>query len=292
MKPDLRYAFDALGPMFPGIGESFPPDIEEDAGRRQYRAVFVSDLHLGTPGCQAEALLDFLKAHPSDYLYLVGDIVDGWQLRKRWYWPQAHNDVVQKMLRRARKGCRVVFVPGNHDEFARMFVGHNFGGIEVVEEAVHTTADGRSLWVIHGDYFDAVVQCAKWLAYVGDNLYEFTLKLNRHLNNLRGRLGLPYWSLSAYLKQKVKKALNYVNSFEQAVAQEAGRRGHQGVVCGHIHRAEMRDIGGVLYCNDGDWVESRTALVEHFDGRLEIVHWRAGASPAAAASRKQEKEIA
>jgi UDP-2,3-diacylglucosamine pyrophosphatase LpxH len=246
---------------------------DDDSLRKRYRTIFISDIHLGTPGCQAAALLDFLKAHPSDKLYLVGDIVDGWQLRRRWYWPQSHNDVVQKLLRRARKGCRIVYVPGNHDEFAREFIGNQFGGIEVIDEAVHTTADGRQLWIIHGDYFDAVVQCAKWLAYVGDNLYEFTLKLNRHLNSLRARLGLPYWSLSSYLKQKVKSALNYVTDFEVAVANEARRRGHQGVVCGHIHRAEMRDINGVLYCNDGDWVESRTALVENFDGTLELVHW-------------------
>jgi UDP-2,3-diacylglucosamine pyrophosphatase LpxH len=270
----MRTAFDAIGSVIPGLAAgSGAADAEDDSHRQRYRAVFISDLHLGTPGCQAVALLEFLKSHRSDYLYLVGDIVDGWQLRQRWFWPQAHNDVVQKLLRSARKGCHVVYVPGNHDEFARQFVNHSFGGIEIVEEAVHTTADGRQLWIIHGDYFDGVVQCARWLAYLGDNLYEFTLKLNRHLNNLRGRLGLPYWSLSAYLKHKVKKALNYVTDFEAAVAHEARRRGHQGVVCGHIHRAEMRDIGGVLYCNDGDWVESRTALVEHHDGRLELVHW-------------------
>jgi UDP-2,3-diacylglucosamine pyrophosphatase LpxH len=239
-----------------------------------YRAIFISDLHLGTPGCQADALLDFLKEHTSDYLYLVGDIIDGWQLRRRWYWPQAHNDVIQKLLRKARKGTRVIYVPGNHDEFARHFLDHHFGGIEVMDEAVHKTADGRQLWVIHGDYFDAVVQQAKWLAYVGDYLYEFTLKLNRYLNNTRGRLGLPYWSLSAYLKHKVKKALNYVTDFENAGAHEAAKHGYQGVVCGHIHRAEMREIEGVLYCNDGDWVESRTALVEHMDGRLEMLHWK------------------
>jgi UDP-2,3-diacylglucosamine pyrophosphatase LpxH len=266
MKNDFLDAFGALGPL--------PDDPDEDGPQQRVRAVFISDLHLGTPGCQAEALLGFLKTHPSDYLYLVGDIVDGWQLRKRWHWPQAHNDVVQKLLRRARKGCRVVYVPGNHDEFARHFVNHHFGGIEVVEEAVHKTADGRHLWVVHGDMFDAVVQCAKWLAYLGDTMYEFTLRLNRHLNSWRARLGLPYWSLSAFLKHKVKKALSYVTSFEAAVAHEARRRGHDGVVCGHIHRAEMRDIDGVLYCNDGDWVESRTALVEHYDGRLEILHWR------------------
>jgi UDP-2,3-diacylglucosamine pyrophosphatase LpxH len=238
------------------------------------RAVFISDVHLGTAGCQAEALIEFLKAYPSDSLYLVGDIIDGWQLRRRWYWPQAHNDVVQKLLRRARKGCRVVFVPGNHDEFARGFIGHQFGGIEVLEEAVHTTVLGKKLWVTHGDYFDGVIQCAKWLAYVGDNLYEFTLRLNRYLNHWRAKLGLPYWSLSAFLKHKVKTALNYVTDFERAVAREARERGYQGVVCGHIHRAEMRDIDGVLYCNDGDWVESLTALVEHHDGVLEIVHWK------------------
>lgn len=240
------------------------------------RAVFISDLHLGTPGCQADALLDFLQAHPCDTLYLVGDIVDGWQLRRRWFWPPSHNDVVQQLLRRARKGCRVVFVPGNHDEFARGFAGHSFGGIEVVTDAVHQTATGQRRWVTHGDHFDGVIQCARWLAYLGDNLYEATLRLNRHLNSLRARLGLPYWSLSAYLKHKVKKAVSDVTRFEEAVAAEARRRGHDGVVCGHIHRPDMREIDGVLYCNDGDWVESRSALVEHRDGRLEIVVWQAG----------------
>jgi UDP-2,3-diacylglucosamine pyrophosphatase LpxH len=245
------------------------------------RAVFISDLHLGTAGCQAAALLEFLKAYPSQSLYLVGDIIDGWQLRRRWYWPQSHNDVVQKLLRRARKGCRVVFVPGNHDEFARAFLGHQFGGIEVLDEAVHTTVLGKKLWITHGDYFDGVIQCAKWLAYVGDNMYEFTLRLNRYVNYWRAKLGMPYWSLSAFLKHKVKSALNYVTDFERAVAREAGQRGYHGVVCGHIHRAEMREIDGVLYCNDGDWVESLTALVEHHDGRLEIVHWQAHSTPAA-----------
>lgn len=275
----MRAAFEALGGW--GLSGALPPDIEADdephgdrGERPRYRAVFISDLHLGTAGCQAAALLDFLRHHPSQNLYLVGDIIDGWQLRRRWFWPQAHNDVVQKLLRRARKGCRVVFVPGNHDEFARQFHGHHFGGIEVLNEAVHITADGRQLWVVHGDHFDGVIQCVKWLAYVGDNLYEFTLRLNRHLNSLRARLGLPYWSLSQYLKHKVKTAVNYVSDFESAVAAEARSRGYQGVVCGYIHRPEMRHIGGTLYCNDGDWVESLSALVEHLDGRLELVHWQ------------------
>lgn len=236
-----------------------------------FRSIFISDLHLGTPGCQADALLHFLKTYTCDNLYLVGDIVDGWQLRRKWYWPQSHNDVIQKLLRKARKGCRVVFVPGNHDEFGRHFLDHSFGGIEILEEAVHVTADGKKLWVIHGDYFDGVIQCAKWLAYVGDNLYEFTLKLNRYLNHLRARMGMPYWSLSAYLKLKVKKAVNFISDFEVAVANEARKLGYQGVVCGHIHQAEIRNIDGILYCNDGDWVESCSALVEHADGRLEIL---------------------
>jgi UDP-2,3-diacylglucosamine pyrophosphatase LpxH len=271
----MRTNFDAVGAEWARAAVATEGDDDEASGKCCMRSIFISDIHLGTAGCQAEALLDFLRHHPSKYLYLVGDIVDGWALRRRWYWPQAHNDVVQKLLRRARKGCQVVLIPGNHDEFARGFIGHQFGGIDVVRDTVHKTVDGRSLWVTHGDYFDAVIQCAKWLAYLGDHAYEFTLKLNRYLNRLRGHFGLPYWSLSQYLKHKVKKALNYVTDFEVAVAAEARKRGHDGVVCGHIHRAEMRTINGILYCNDGDWVESRTALVEHLDGRLEVLYWDA-----------------
>lgn len=244
------------------------------------RTVWISDIHLGTPGCQAHALLDFLRDTHCETLYLVGDIIDGWQLRRSWYWPQTHNDVVQKILRKARKGTRVVFVPGNHDEFARKYLQHNFGGVDVVEDCVHTLADGRRLWVTHGDLFDGVIQCAKWLAYAGDIAYEFILRVNRRFNLLRTHIGLPYWSLSKYLKLKVKRAVSYVSDFETAVAHEARRRGLDGVVCGHIHHAEMRQIEGVLYCNDGDWVESLTALVEHHDGRLEILDFGTQAAPA------------
>ena len=246
------------------------------------RTVWISDVHLGTPGCQATALLDFLRQVECDTLYLVGDIIDGWQLRRQWYWPQAHNDVVQKLLRKARKGTRVIFVPGNHDEFARRYVEHNFGGVDVVDDCMHVTADGRRLWITHGDLYDGVVQHARWLAHLGDTLYDWALVLNRHFNSWRARMGLPYWSLSRYLKLKVKRAVSFIGAFEQAVAREARRRGADGVVCGHIHHAEMRDIDGVLYANDGDWVESLTALVEHADGRLEIVDWtsRVGVRPA------------
>jgi UDP-2,3-diacylglucosamine pyrophosphatase LpxH len=251
--------------------------IPEPPARHRFRTVWISDIHLGTPGCRATSLLDFLRDVECDKLYLVGDIIDGWQLRKQWYWPQAHNDVVQKVLRKARKGTHVVFVPGNHDEFARRYVQHNFGGVDIVDECIHQMLDGRRLWVTHGDLFDGVVQHARWLAYLGDTLYDWVLELNRHFNSLRARLGLPYWSLSKYLKLRVKRAVSYISDFERALAREAIRRGVDGVVCGHIHHAEMRIIDGVLYANDGDWVESLTALVEHVDGRLEIVDWSQGA---------------
>jgi len=203
----------------------------------------------------------------------VGDILDGWRLKKGWYWPQAHNDVIQKILRTARKGSRVVYVPGNHDEVSRQFIGLSFGGIEVVEDAIHVTASGRRLLVTHGDLFDMVMQHASWLARVGGSLYDVLLNLNRWMNAVRLRLGLPYWSMSQYVKHQVKNAVNFISHFERAMAAEARRRGCDGVVCGHIHKAEIRSIDGVLYCNDGDWVESMTALVETFEGHLEIVYW-------------------
>jgi len=250
-------------------------DLPLEPGRHRYRSVWISDIHLGTPGCQAKALLDFLREVECEQLFLVGDIIDGWQLRRSWYWPQAHNDVVQKLLRKARKGVQVIFIPGNHDEFARKYLQHNFGGVEVAEEWIHETAAGKKFWVTHGDLYDGVVQYARWLAYLGDQAYEFTLKLNRYLNHLRAKFGLPYWSLSKYLKLKVKRAVSFISAFEEALAREARKRGVDGVICGHIHHAEIRDINGILYCNDGDWVESLTALVEYDDGRLEILDWSA-----------------
>ena len=246
---------------------------DEGDGQFRFRAIWISDLHLGTTGCQARHLLDFLRHTESEYLYLVGDIIDGWQLRRRWYWPQTHNDVVQKVLRKARKGTRVIYIPGNHDEFGRHFLKLSFGGIEVCDEATHVTADGRRLLVLHGDLFDAVVQRARWLAIVGDRLHTTILHLNRWLNALRARMGFPYWSLAQYLKLRVKNAVSYIVDFERAVAAEARARGAQGVVCGHIHKAEIREIDGILYCNDGDWVESLTALVEGVDGTLQILSW-------------------
>jgi UDP-2,3-diacylglucosamine pyrophosphatase LpxH len=240
---------------------------------RRYRAIFISDVHLGTKGCQADLLLDFLKHCECETLFLVGDIVDGWRLKRSWYWPQAHNDVVQKLLRKARKGTKVYYVPGNHDEMFRDYCGVHFGGVEVVQDHIHETADGRRLLILHGDQFDGIVRYHRWLALLGDWAYNLALSLNTWLNRLRRRLGFDYWSLSAFLKLKVKNAVQFIADFENAVAEEARRRGADGVVCGHIHHAEIREIGGLVYCNDGDWVESCTALVEHPDGRLEILRW-------------------
>src|SRR5258706_3740610 len=249
--------------------------MTESIAVNRYRAIWISDIHLGTRGCKADLLLDFLRHTESEYLYLVGDIIDCWRLRRAWFWVQGHNDVVQKVLRKARKGTRVIYVPGNHDEPLRDYTDMQFGGITVLGEAIHEMADGRRLLILHGDAFDGIIKYAKWLALLGDHAYNLMIIVNSWFNQARRRLGYPYWSLSAYLKLKVKNAVDYINDFEVAVAAEARQRGVDGVVCGHIHKAEMRDIDGILYCNDGDWVESCTALVEHFDGRLELVDWAA-----------------
>jgi UDP-2,3-diacylglucosamine pyrophosphatase LpxH len=247
--------------------------MNAERGAMRYRSIWISDVHLGTRGCQAEQLLDFLKHTESEHLYLVGDIIDLWRMRRSWAWRQAHNDVIQKLLRKARKGTKVMFIPGNHDEMFREFLNADFGQIEIRPEHVHVTRKGERFLVIHGDEFDAVVTYAKWLAVLGDWSYNTLLSINTVFNDVRRRLGYPYWSLSAYLKQKAKRAVEFIGRFEQALATEAARRGVDGVICGHIHKAEMRRIGDILYCNDGDWVESCTALVEHMNGELEILHW-------------------
>ncbi|MCG6122466.1 MAG: UDP-2,3-diacylglucosamine diphosphatase [Microvirga sp.] len=244
----------------------------ENEGRR-VRTLFLSDLHLGTRDCQADLLLDFLRKVDADIIYLVGDIVDGWKLKSGWYWPQTHNDVVQKLLRKVRKGARLIYVPGNHDEFLRDYVGGAFGGIEICERALHETVDGRRLLVIHGDEFDLVVKHARWLAYLGDGAYSSALFLNTYINIVRRRMGLTYWSLSAWAKGKVKNAVNFISRFEEFLVSEARRHGADGVVCGHIHHAAIREIQGVTYLNTGDWVESCTAIVENYDGRLELIRW-------------------
>ena len=251
------------------------PSIPEPSERRRcrFRTIWISDVHLGTKGCNAPMLIDFLDSTDSKTMYLVGDIIDGWRMKKRFYWPAAHNDIVWRVMKRARRGTRVVYIPGNHDEMFRQFTGMNFGGVEIRRKAIHDTADGRKLLVIHGDEFDAIMLAHRWLAFVGDAAYEMLMRCNHLVNKVRSLLGKPYWSLSKTAKHKVKNAVAFISRFEEVVAHEAGRRSVDGVVCGHIHNAEAREIAGIAYYNDGDWVEGCTALVEHFDGRMEILHW-------------------
>jgi UDP-2,3-diacylglucosamine pyrophosphatase LpxH len=241
----------------------------------RYRTIFISDTHLGTRGCRTDFLADFLARVRCEKLYLVGDIIDGWRLRKSWYWDDLHDEVLRLLLGHARAGAEVVYIPGNHDELFRDWLplGLEIAGVRLVRDAEHLTADGRRLLVIHGDEFDSVVRYAKFLALLGDRAYTAALVVNRWFNALRRRMGYPYRSLSVWLKRQVKEAVKAIDRFEVALAGEARRRGLDGVVCGHIHHAEMREVAGVLYVNDGDWVESCTALVEHFDGRLELLDW-------------------
>jgi UDP-2,3-diacylglucosamine pyrophosphatase LpxH len=267
-----RLPFDAA--QF-GDFHAIQPAIPERVigGRRQYRTVWISDVHLGTRGCNAEMLIDFLDHVDSETMYLVGDMIDGWAMKKRLYWPATHNDIVWRVLKRAKRGTRIVYIPGNHDEMFRQFSGLHFGGVEILRQAIHETADGRRLLVLHGDEFDAITMSHRWLAHLGDAAYEGMMALNRWLNSIRRLFNLPYWSLSKYAKQKVKNAVSFISKFEEIVAHEAVHRGIHGVIAGHIHKAEMRTIHGVEYYNDGDWVEGCTALVEHYDGTMEILHW-------------------
>lgn len=241
----------------------------------QFRSIWISDVHLGFKGCKAEYLLDFLKHTESEFLYLVGDIVDIWSMKKSVYWPQAHNNILRKILSKAKKGTRVIYIPGNHDELFRDHVGIHFGNIEIKRQDFHVNANGMKFLILHGDEFDSAVKCNKILEIIGNHAYDVILELNRVVNLIRKKFGFSYWSLSAYLKHKVKNAAQYINRFETAVAHEAHKRKVDGLICGHIHKSNLRDIDGVRYCNTGDWVESCTALVEHRSGEMEILHWTA-----------------
>ena len=243
------------------------------AAAKQFRTLFISDVHLGSRAAKADFLIDFLRHHEAETIYLVGDIVDGWRLRRSWHWPQTHNDVVQKLLRQARKGASITYIAGNHDEFLRMFQGVHFGGIVVADRAVHVTADGKRFLIIHGDQFDTVVMNVRWLAYLGDRAYELAMLTNRLIARVRRLFGLPYWSFSSWAKLTVKQAVNFIGAFQDVLTEEARRAEVDGVICGHIHHAAIETFGDISYINTGDWVESCTAVVEHFDGRMEIVHW-------------------
>lgn len=240
---------------------------------RKVRTLFLSDFHLGMKGCQPERLLDFLRHHEADTIYLVGDVVDGWALRRSWNWPESHNLVIQKLLRKARKGTRIVYIPGNHDEFLREYPSLVFGGIELRLDAIHRTADGRKLLVTHGDQCDAVVRYSPILSLFGSIAYQLVFATGRVVNRVRLKAGWPYWSLSVWAKSKVKDRSRFLKAYAEALAAEARRAGADGVVCGHIHLAGMEEIGGISYVNTGDWVENCTAVAEHFDGRLELIRW-------------------
>jgi UDP-2,3-diacylglucosamine pyrophosphatase LpxH len=238
---------------------------------RHVRTIWISDVHLGFPGCSAEYLLEFIRDMRCETLYLVGDIIDFWSLKKKRYWPQAHNNVVRSILGKAKHDTRVIYVPGNHDEVMRDYDGLTLGNVEIRNSVIHETVDGRRLLVMHGDQFDSAVVNTKFIGLIGSAAYDFLLRLNRYVNWCREKMGRDYWSLAGAVKYKVKKAVKYISNFEGAVIHEARRQNVDGLVCGHIHRAELTRLDGVTYMNCGDWVESCTALIEHHDGTLELL---------------------
>ena len=257
---------------------------------RRVRSIFISDVHLGTRACQAERLLDFLRHHEAENLYLLGDIFDFWAMNRSIHWTAAHNTVVQKVLRQARHGTNVVFIPGNHDEALREYVGVAFGDIRVEYEWVHTTADNRHYWLIHGDEFDQVTRYHRWVAVLGDIAYNSLVRLNVIWSRMRRLLRRPgYWSLAGYAKQKVKRAVNFIFDFEDAIARATLQRRLDGVICGHIHWPSDRHIGSVHYLNCGDWVDTCSAIVEHLDGRLELITWEADTAAQGAPAPSREK---
>lgn len=245
---------------------------------QSYKTIFISDTHLGSKDCKAELLLDFLKKHTCESLYLVGDILDGWKMQQnKLTWKQSHTNVVKKVLGLSKKGTRVIYVTGNHDEFIRPIIkyGSSFGNITLCNSISHQGMDGKKYLVIHGDLFDGITSIAPWISFLGDRAYDFILSVNNRFNWVRHRLGFGYWSLSKYLKLKVKKAMDFIFKFEMNITDYSKRKGYDGVICGHIHNAEIKEVNDTIYMNTGDWVESCTALVEHHDGKWELITWEA-----------------
>ncbi len=256
------------------------------------RTLFLSDIHLGMRSCRAEELAEFLRHVRCEQIYLVGDIIDLWQLRRKWHWSDAQTLVVRRLLKQVSRGTQIFFIPGNHDEGVRRYVGTDFGGIHILPHATHTLLDGRKLLITHGDQFDLVIRHAPWLSALGGAAYDWLVEINRHTNNARRRLGWSEVSLSQIIKSKVKKACTFISRFEDALMAQAKDAGLHGVVCGHIHKAELRtDAGGFLYANCGDWIESSTALVEHLDGRLELLQVRDFLAAQAVTAASGEDEI-
>ncbi len=282
----------SLQPFHSGASAIYEQDFSKDVQIRTFRTLFISDIHLGTRGCQAELLLDFLGHHQAETIYLVGDIIDGWRLRKKRYWPASHQAVMNLLLERGHHGTTIVYLPGNHDEFLRKSCRVRFGCVEFADDIEHVTADGRRYLVIHGDQYDVVIQKAKWLAYLGDRFYVTALAMNTWLNIARRKLGLNYWSLGAFAKRHVKQFVNIIGQFENTVASDIRQRKLDGVICGHIHHATSRDMNGLHYLNTGDWVESCTAIGERFDGTMEIVRWSGAEQTTPRADHDREPVIA
>ena len=240
-----------------------------------YRTIWISDLHLGSTQCQADVLLDFLKHNDSEKLYLVGDIIDFWALSKKIYWPIDHNTVIQKVLRKVRHGTHVIYIPGNHDENVRQYADYVFGDIVVKTSDIHISASGKKFLVIHGDEYDTIAKYHKWIAKLGNEGYDFLIWINHILRKIRFLIGMQSnFSLSAYVKYKVKNVVQFISDYEESIVSTLKDRELDGVICGHIHHAEIKDMNGFLYINTGDFVESCTAIVEHFNGTLELVTWQ------------------
>ncbi|GGA47426.1 UDP-2,3-diacylglucosamine diphosphatase [Pelagibacterium lentulum] len=253
--------------------------MDQTGAVHNVRALFISDVHLGMRAIRVTELIQFLERYEADTIYVVGDLIDGWRLQKEWYWPPEYDQLAQSFFDKANRGAKLVYLAGNHDEFLRDYLGTYFGGVEIVDRAIHTTADGKDYLVIHGDQFDVVVANAKWLAHIGDWAYNFALKINVVVNWVRRRLGLSYWSLSAWAKRKVKNAVSFMGRFEEALALEARNSKVEGVICGHIHQAAMHHKFGIHYLNSGDWVESCTAIIETHDGAFELIRWKDISAP-------------
>jgi UDP-2,3-diacylglucosamine pyrophosphatase LpxH len=290
----MRDAFpeNTLPITVPGAEVIRQENMRSDCQARKLRTLFLSDIHLGTRGCQADLLLDFLRHHHAETIYLVGDIIDGWRLKKKNYWPASHQAVFDVLLERGRTGTKIIYLPGNHDEFLRQSQKSRFGCIEFTDDTQYVTAAGRRYLVIHGDQYDVVIQNAKWLAYLGDRFYVTALALNTWLNIARRALGLNYWSLGAFAKRHVKQFVSVIGQFETAVASDIKRRQLHGVICGHIHHAANREMNGIHYLNTGDWVESCTAICERYDGTLEIIRWNEAGKCGAATDLGKERVVA
>jgi len=246
---------------------------ENDHEKRSYKTIFISDVHLGSKGAKAEFLAEFLKYNSCEKLYMVGDIIDGWRLKKRVYWPQSHTNVIRRILTMSKRGTDVIYVTGNHDDFLRRYSGLDLGNIQLCDEAVFNASNGQRYLVVHGDKYDSIIQTQKWLALIGDWGYETLVVLNRYYNQVRRKFGKGYWSLSSYVKQRVKGAVSFISAYEEAVVKDCENFGYDGVICGHIHHPEIREVDGKQYLNCGDWVESCTAIVETLDGELKLLHW-------------------